>query len=295
MNARLLARALLLGAVALLASACMNATLTRLAYANGTLAYNNLGPVLTWMADGYVDLTGVQEDWVRARIARALAWHRSQELPKYKRYLEGALARAEKPFTADDVEPFYRELRVHWRHMTEQVIPDMAELLAGLDAEQATQLEKKFAEDDVKYARESIRGTPDERRRKRMHRFVDHLQVWVGSLTDEQRALIAGHYRELPDLSDEVLGDRRYRQQEIVALVRSNANKDEIAAKLQKLLVEPDTWRRPEYIEKLRARERKTFEMLAALSSTLSAEQRAALQSRIRAFMRDIANLTNGA
>jgi len=291
-SARRLAHALLLAAVAMLLGACMNATLTRLAYANGTLAYNNLGPVLTWMADGYVDLNGTQEDWVRARIARALSWHRAQELPKYRGFLERALAKTAEPFTADDVEPFYRELRRHWRHMTEQVIPDTAELLAGLDAEQATQLEKKFAEDDVKYARESLRGTPEERRRKRINRFSDHLQVWLGSLTDEQRALVAEHYRELPDLSDEVLGDRRYRQGEIVAMVRSNASKEDIAPKLRKLFVEPETWRRPEYQEKLKARERKTFEMLAALSATLSADQRAALQSRIRAFMKDIANLT---
>lgn len=292
MSARRLAHALLLAAAALLLGACMNATLTRLAYANGTLAYNNLGPVLAWMADGYVDLTGVQEDWVRARIAKALAWHRAQELPKYRKFLDSTLAKAAAPFTADEVEPFHRDLRAYWRQMIEHVVPDVAELLAGLDAEQASQLEKKFAEDDVKYARESIRGTPEERRRRRVQRFSDHMSVWLGSLNDEQRALIAEHYRDMPDFSEEVLADRRYRQLEIVAMVRANATKDEIAAKLQKLLVDPESWRRPEYLAKLKARDRKSHELLAALSATLSDGQRAALQSRIRAFMRDIANLT---
>ena len=281
-----------LAAAALIVAGCASATLTKLAYANAALAYSNLGPMLTWMVDDYVDLSGVQEDWVRGRVDRLVEWHRTEELPRYRRFLESALAKAEGPFTAEDVAEHQRELRMRVRRLVVQVIPDMAEFLAGIEGEQAVQLERKFAEENRKYVRESTRGTPDERRDRRVRRFGDHLEAWVGPLTDAQRALIAEHYRGLPDIGDEILAERRYRQVEILALVRARTSKEALAPELQRLFVEMETWRRPEFAQKLRARDQRGYEMLAALSATMTDQQRTALQKRIRGFIRDIGKVT---
>jgi hypothetical protein len=56
--------------------------------------------------------------------------------------------------------------------------------------------------------------------------------------------------------------------------------------------VQPETWRSAEYMAKLQAREEKLFEMVAGLSATLNAEQRAHFQRRVRGFMNDISGLT---
>ena len=287
-----LAQTFTLGLAALLLTACATATLTRLAYANAAFAYSNLGPMLTWMVDDYVDLSGVQEDWVRGRIARVMEWHRTQELPKYRAFLESALAKTEGRFGADDVAVHHKAMRAHYYRVVDEVVPDVAEFLANIDADQAGQLERKFAEDNGKFVRDSIKGSPEERRGKRMRKFMDHLEGWIGPLSAEQRELIATHYRTLPDFSEEMLGERRFRQGEILQLVRAKPPKEQMAAQLRRLLVETETWRRPEYLEKLRDRDQKTFEMLAALGATLSPEQRAALHKRVRGFLRDITTLT---
>lgn len=291
MKTRLI-HAVTLGLAALVLAACATATLTRLAYANAALAYNNIGPMLTWMVDDYVDLSDLQQDWVRDRVARAMEWHRTQELPRYREFLESALARTETAFGAQDVAAYHRGLRAHYHRLVEHLVPDMAEFLANVDAEQVAQLERKFADDNRRFARESVKGTPDERRARRMQRFIDHLEGWIGALSDEQRDLVADHYRTLPDFSDEMLGERRFRQGEIMQLVRARPPRDAMVAQLRRLLVRTDEWRRPEYLQKVRARDQKGFEMLAALSATLSPAQRAALQMRIRGFMRDITTLT---
>lgn len=283
---------LILALAALLLASCATATLTRLAFANLGLAYSNLGPMLTWMIDDYVDLTDPQEDWVRGRVARTMEWHRTQELPKYRRFLESVLAKSEKAFTAEDVGAHQKELRAHYLRFAEQLVPDIAEFLGNVDAEQAGQLERKFADANAKFTRESLRGSPDERRNKRMGRLVDHLESWVGPLAAEQRDLVATYYRTAPDFSEEMLGERRFRQGEILALVRAKKPREAMAVELRRLLVDTDSWRRPEYLQKLRARDQKTFELFAALSATLSTEQRAELQKRIRGFMRDITTLT---
>ena len=95
-----LVRALVLGLAALALAGCTSSMLTRLAYSNASFTYNNLTPMLTWMADDYVDLTDAQEDQVRARLASLLQWHRANELPRYRTVLDTALAKAAGEFGA---------------------------------------------------------------------------------------------------------------------------------------------------------------------------------------------------
>jgi hypothetical protein len=292
MVTRRLAALLAVAATLAALAGCGSATVTRLAYANASFAYNNLGSDATWTLDDYFHLTTAQEDWVRERMDKALARHRAQELPRYRRFFEEVLAKAEAPFSAEEVGARYADVRSSYHRAVEQLVPDFAELLAAVDATQVTHLERKFAEENRKFVRESIRGTPEERRERREQRFANHIEAWVGPLSDAQRALVDAHYRNLPDLSEEMLGERRFRQTEILALARAKPPKAEMQAQLRHLLVETDSWRRPEYLAAVRERDARAFAMVAELSATLSDKQRSALQSRIRGFLRDIASLS---
>lgn len=280
---------LLLLACALL-SAC--ATLTQLAYSNAAMAYNNLPPMLSWWVNDYVDMSHGQKDWVRERISRVMDWHRSHELPEYRRFLEHVLAESREPFTVEEVAAAYRDLRKHYNRTAEQVLPEVADFFLQLEAEQAAQMDKKFAEDNRKFVRESVKGTPEERTARRVKRFVGHMEGWLGSVNREQRGMIEGYYRDIPDLVEERLADRKVRQGEILALIRTRPAKEAMVAGLRTLFVESQTWRRPEYQKKLAAREQQFFEMIARLSASLSPEQRSHLQARIRGFMRDITTLS---
>jgi len=278
--------------VAFGAVACSNAALTRLAYNNAAFAYGNLGPMLTWMVDDYVDIDGAREDWVRARFDRVMAWHRAEELPRYRAFFESVLARSEAPFRVEDIAAHQREIRSGYYRVMEQVIPDTAEFLGTLDAEEMAQIERKFGEENRKFVKESVRGSPEERMDRRVKRFMGHLEAWLGPLETEQRALVIERYRQFADYSEELLGERRYRQTEILALVKSRPPRARMEAGLRRVLVETDSWRRPEYAQKLRERDLKMHTMVADLSATLTERQRAALQKRIRGFLRDISGLT---
>ena len=284
------AHILLLLAAALALSAC--AALTRLAYSNVTLAYSNLVPMASWMVDDYVELSGVQKDWVRERFNRVMQWHRTQELPEYRRFLQRVLQESEEPFTVAEIASAYADLRVHYHRTIEQLIPDVADFFLQLDAEQVAHLERKFADDNRKFVRESVKGTPEERRERRVKRLVQHLEGWVGPLSEEQEALVDARHHAVSDLIDERLADRRFRQMEILNLIRSRPGKERMMAGLRRLLIDTESWRRPEYQEKLKEREMRMFEMFSALSTTLTREQRSHLQERIRRYMRDISTLS---
>ena len=285
-------RLVVLAFAALAFAACSSATFTRLAYNNAAMAYSNLGPMLTWMVDDYVDLDGHREDWVRVRIDRVLAWHRVEELPRYRALLDTMLAKSARPYTAEDIATHQRELRAAYHRVIAHVLPDTAEFLLGLGDSDLAHMERKFDEDNRKFLVESVKGTPEQRLERRMKRFVGHLESWVGRLSGEQRTLVSQRYHELEDFTEELLAERRYRQAEMMALVRAKPTKAELEAGLKRLFVDTDSWRRPEYQVKLKARDRHLHAMIADLSATLTPEQRANLQARIRRFLGDISTLT---
>jgi Family of unknown function (DUF6279) len=283
------ARLLLLAAAALVATAC---SLTRLAYNNVTVLYSNAAPMLTWMVGDYIDISGGQKEWVRERLASAIAWHRSQELPAYRRFLESVAARFEGNFSRDEVRDSYLEMRAHYRKATEHVLPDVADFLLQLDGEQVARLERKFADDDRTLVREATRGGDEERHRERMKKIFTHLEEWTGPLGDAQRSLVDASVRSFPDTSVERRVDRRYRQMETLALIRARPGKESMVAGLRRLLVDTESWRPAAYQRKLRSRDDKTFDMVASLSATLTAGQRAHLAERLRGYIRDISTLT---
>ena len=283
-----LLRPLLALAAALLATAC---SFTRLAYMNAPLAYDNATPVLAWMAGDYVDLSGGQRAWVREHLARAMAWHRARELPEYRRFLEELAVRAEGTITAEDARAVHRAVRAYYHRALDHIAPDIADLLLQLDEEQVAQLEQKFEKDNRKFVKESVKDSPDERRERDAKRYVEHLEEWLGELTDAQRDLVFERVAAFGEFPEDQLADRRLRQLAIVAIAREKPPRDKAIDEVRRVLVRTDSWRRTEYREKVRQRDEKLFQLVADIGATLTPEQRAALRTRIRGFTRDVSQL----
>lgn len=283
-------RAFAVAAVCLALTACT--TLTQLAYSNAAFAYTNLQPMVAWWVEDYVDMSARQKDWVRERVARYFDWHRAEQLPEYRRFLERVLAEADEPFTIAEVREAYLEVRAHLRRAAEQALPDVADFLLQLDPEQVAQIEKRMAEGNRKYLRESVKGTPEERRARRAKRFAQHLEGWLGEVTDAQHELIAAHYREMPEVVEDRLAETKVRQGEMIALARAKPGREQLTAGLRRLALEGEQFRRGEYRQALAERNQRLFALLAELSATLTPGQRAYLKKRIRGYMGDIAALT---
>lgn len=276
---------------ALLAAALFLAACTRLVYLNPAVAYSHAAPMLAWEIDGYVDLTATQKDWVRERLARALAWHRGRELPEYRRFLVSVARRADAPFTEAQVALAYAELRGRYHELVEHELEDVAEFLVQLAPAQIAHLERRFADDNDKLTKDSIRGTPEDRRARDVKRMIGHLEEWTGELSDAQRRIVALRVGAFPQLLEERLADRRYRQMETVALARGRDRVRAVAG-LRRLLVDTDAWRAPEYQRKLRERDAGAFRMIAELSATLTPRQRAHFKERIGGYVGDITRLS---
>ena len=279
---RLLARALLAALVALLAAAC--SSVTRVAYDNAPFA-------AAWMVDDWFDLHDGQRDWVKERLARLHGWHRASEMPAYERLLAATAARAARGLSADDARQVHREMRALWLRLVRRAIPDMADFLLQLHPEQVVFLARKFDEDNERTVRESVRGTPQERLERRQKRYLERIEDWTGRLSPAQRDVVRARVAAMGDLTDEWLGDRRFRQSETIALLRSKPTRAQLEAGLTRLLVDSGSWRRPEYVAKMKARDEQVFAMVADLDATLTAEQRGKLHRRLAGYAADAAYL----
>ena len=51
------------------------------------LVYDYGDKYLLWQLDSYFDLSNKQEEWLEERIKSHIEWHRSHELPSYKKLL----------------------------------------------------------------------------------------------------------------------------------------------------------------------------------------------------------------
>jgi len=267
------------------------AALALVACSVGKLAYNNASPVVTYMVDDYFDLSGDQEDWVRARFGRLQAWHRATELPAYERDLRDAVRRTERPLTLEDARWVNKTLRSYYDRTVEQALPDMADLLLQLDAEQTAHFERRFAKESLKIEKETARGTAEERAEKRADKMIDQIETYTGRLSKEQRALVAQDVRTMVDVAYMRLADRIVRQELIVAMVRAKPPKAELVAGLRKVLMQTESWRKPEYTQALAKRDAQVADMMVALSHTWTPEQRASVQRKLRSYLSDVSSL----
>lgn len=269
----------------------LSAALVVAACSVSRLAYMNAPPLAMWYLGGYVSMNDTQKSFVKDRLTRAIAWHRQAELPKYQREIEDLIRKVDMRVSLEDARSTYAHARDYYHQSVEHLLPDMAEFLLTLDDAQVAQIEKKLADDNKKLVKESTQGSTDERRAKRAKKYVEQFEEWTGTLTPAQRELIINNARVLPDLTEERLGDRRYRQTEIVSLVRNKPPREEVVKQLRRLLVDTEAWRRPEYTRKLRDRDERILEIVSELSSTLTPEQRASVQKKMRGYAKDISSI----
>jgi hypothetical protein len=255
------------------------------------LAYVNAPPLTLWYLAGYVDMTDGQKTFVKERMHRAIAWHRQQELPEYQRSIEKLIVKMDAKVSVEDARATYGQARDYYHRALEHLLPDMAEFLIMLEPDQIARIEKKFADDNAKLVKESVKDSVDERKSARAKRYIEQFEEWTGKLSAPQREIIVNGTRSLPDNTEERIGDRKYRQTEVLDIIRKEPPRDEAIARLRKLLIDTDAWRRPEYTKKLRERDDRLIEVVSELSATLTPEQRASVQRRMRSYVKDISSI----
>jgi hypothetical protein len=252
------------------------------------LAYNNADVFLRWQANSYFDFEGEESEALDQRIASLLAWHRAKALPHYARLTEEAAVRLLRGIKREDLDWGYDAFRAQVQEAVGAAAGEAAGLLDRLRPEQLAHLERRLAEENRKFEREQLRGTVEERRKRRVKRNLDRLEEWFGPLTDVQADRVR-RYRDLAPLSSDLRDrDRKRRQAEFVAILRAR----EAGQKLKPWALAWATDREPAYAAAQRQVHERYVELLLDLDRTLSPEQREKAAARMRDYAETFSSLS---
>jgi hypothetical protein len=252
------------------------------------MAYDNADSFVRWRASSYLDLQGEAAGDLDERIDAFHAWHRAQELPAYAKLASEAAKRIEDGVSPADIVWGYDSFMVRAKESLREAAERVAPVLDRLTPEQVKQVEKGFADDNRKFARENMRGSEKDRRNLRFKRTRERLEDWVGRLSDEQLERVR-RYADASPLFDELRDrDRKRLQAQILEMVRAR----EAQKRLRETAENYEKGRDPAYAAASEAFRKEYFAMLLDVDKMLSTEQRARAVSRLRGFAEDFAALS---
>jgi hypothetical protein len=247
------------------------------------LAYDNADTYLLFRAKSYLDLDAKGSDELDERIDEFFAWHRRTALPQYARLSEEAAKRVTRGLSREDLVWGYDSLVAHARQSLRFAAERVAPLLDRLTPQQVAHMERRFAEDNRKFAREYLRGSEAERRKRRARRLEERLEDWLGNLSHVQAEKVR-QFSERTPLYDELRAkDRQRMQAEFVDMIR----KREVQKRLPDWIANWDHGRDPAHLAASERFRQEYLTLLLEIDKTLSSEQRNRAAANFRRYAED--------
>jgi Family of unknown function (DUF6279) len=255
------------------------------------LAYNNAPTVVSYYVDDWFDLTPEQSAWLKPRVTKLVDWHRQNELPTYRNLLVDMQSRvAQNQNTLNDVSKLYSASRQAVDRVTLEAMPDMVAFLQQIEPPQIAFIEKKFAADNRKLAND-MKQPEEARRAKRVERFTERFEGWMGKLSEAQIALIKERIAPLPFSEELRLDDRKRWQREFISLLRSKADIFTIERELRTLMLTPEVRRAPAYQAMWQAQQDVVMKLTLELVNMATTKQRQAIQKKLSGYAEDVGGL----
>jgi hypothetical protein len=260
------------------------------------LGYNNLDDLAYWWLDGYLDFTDEQAPRVREDLTRLHRWHRTSELPQF-----GALLGDMERAAASDVTPaqacgFVARVRERLGSMAEQGEPAVTTFALGANAEQLAHLERKYEKVNAAFNKEWVQLPPGERADKRFDQFVERSEMIYGTLEEPQLMALRREMQQTTFDPKRVLHERKRRQRDALQTLKQLSGQPVALAEARRVvrgflerMQEPGDPAARAYQQGLIDEGCRIF---AALHNSTNAAQREVAVRRLRAYQRDLRELT---
>jgi hypothetical protein len=251
------------------------------------IVYESADSFVRWKANGYVDLADADSAELDERIDAFHAWHRAVALPRYAQLAEEAARRVGDGLSQADLVWGYDSLVAQGGESLRAAAEHVAPLLDRVGAEQLRHIERGFAEDNRRFAKDYLRGSEEDRRKRRVRRTVERLEDWVGRLSEAQLARVQQYAERVPAVDELRDADRRRLQAGFLEIVREGKARE----RLPGFVAGWQKGRDPAYAAASEAFRREFHALLLDLDRTLTPEQRARAVARLRGYAADFAAL----
>ncbi len=159
-----------------------------------TFFYNRLDFLIPWYMGRYVDLDREQSVFLDQQLLPFLAWHRSEELPRYVALLDEAEQLLDGPVAAEDIARLSLAAEEAWLRVEERGLEWMMELGDRLSDEQMADFIAELRKRQDKYEKKYLTRSDEEYREDAFDNLRDSLQDYLGRLAPDQRSRLQDQY-----------------------------------------------------------------------------------------------------
>lgn len=260
------------------------------------LGYNNIDDVAYWWLDSYVDFSDEQTPRVREDLRRLHEWHRVNELPHLVSLLQSVEQLAPGNITPEQACGVFTRFRERLDALAVRAEPAVVTLASGLTPEQVAHLERKYEKNNANYRKDWILPPPSQQAEKRLEQFVERSEMVYGKLDEPQRAVLRRELQHSVFDPKNILAERQRRQRDMLQTLQKIAGTPISLADARTLMRgfldrvrDPPERAAHAYQHALINEGCATF---AALHNSTSAAQRESAVRRLRAYQRDLQDLT---
>ena len=164
------------------------------------LLYNRADTFIRWAADDYVALDSEQQAAFDQRLDDFLAWHRSEELPRYREFIVTSLDTLEDGVTLEEAVAISDEIDLAADRFQAQFIELLLATAADLSDEQIQDFLKELERNQTEYADERLVRDEEVYYADSTKTMTDLVKRLIGRLNRDQRSEIAERSKDLTRL-----------------------------------------------------------------------------------------------
>ena len=164
------------------------------------LLYNRADTFIRWAADDYVTLNREQQAAFDQRLDDFLAWHRSEELPRYREFIVTSLGTLEDGVTLDEAVTISEEIDLAADRFQGQFIELLLATAEELSDEQIQDFLAELDRNQAEYADERLVRGAETYYADSAKTMKDLVKRLIGRLNRDQRAEIEQRSMDLTRL-----------------------------------------------------------------------------------------------
>ena len=259
------------------------------------LGYQQLPTLSYWWLDSYLSFSDNQTVRVKESLDGLQRWHRQQELPLYTHLLTRTAQTSQGNIQAQDVCNLWTEGQARADRLVQEALRQTAPVIASLSPRQRSHLARHFELKNDDWEKQWLRGSGEDRLKRRLNTAADRYSDFYGDLTSGQTALLQNQMSQSEWTPEWGLQQRKRQQQDLLATLQKIQQQSLSAAQLEAELF--GVWQRwfmptqgseAGMAQRLRTQ---ACQNLADFHNTTSAEQRQRAARRLRSYERDLQDL----
>lgn len=260
------------------------------------LGYQQLPTLSYWWLDSTVSFSGAQTPAVKEAIDKLYQWHRREELAGYGEVLQRIGQLSTGPLQADQVCSVSTDVQSRLDVLMRQAVVQAAPVVLALGPRQLSHMARHWENKNEEWEKEWLQGDAQARLDRRLDKAVNRFNSFYGDLNPAQIGLLRAQLAQSPWTAEWGRRDRQRRQQDLLSTLQRVAQSGMTPAQAEAQLW--GVWQRwlnptdPAQRAVLQSLSQRACENLALLHNTTTPEQRTRVARRLRAYERDIQDLT---